>query len=176
MGKIPILINKSYYLLYPLLGLPYNNKIMFVSLYNCSDSIDCVFSKRIYVSYEGLSIEDLLSLEKHSLFIKTILIEEDITILSFKIPVKYQTDVELVSIGDYTKTSKDYKQLVINAFKKNDSAQACLKYMLSPTEVDYKNRSKDLLVEDIRAFTSETSTLFNQIEETFYISNFLKLK
>ncbi len=173
---IQLIKNKSYVYLLPLLDLPnIYSKIRSVTLYNSYDTrINGEFSKRIYILTYGLEEDLIVEIEKTKGFIKKQILDENILLLSFAIPKEFVTDVHFVSIGDYTKTSKAYKERILSYYKDNASQKLKLDKVFNPTEKDYKEVSRKYMLDDVKKLTKELGLKFDNIEETFHLSNLMK--
>lgn len=162
-------------MLYPLISLPYNSKIIFISLYTYDNEDELDNSKKIYVTYQNLTDQELDEYKLSKNFYSFNYLTDDILLITYIIPNNFIDDVDLIIKGDYTKTSDNYKKTIISAFKNNNDVLKKLKYILNPSEDDYKQKSKDLLIKDIKVFSKELSSLIDEVDECFFISNFLKI-
>lgn len=179
---IELKVNHCYYLLLPLLDLHSEvlSKVKSVCINNFYDRNSTnEFNKRIYIFFNTIndSVVDKISNNEH--YIKTEYIDDELFIVSFKIPNNHLTDILLVTISEYTKTSKEYKQKILSysLFKNQDTILSGLKRMLIPTEQDFIRKSEELMLDiPISKLTNELGTRFEPINETFHLSNFLNLK
>lgn len=180
-NKFKFKVNYSYILLLPLVEL--NPSLLYtISIVNINNSYEVnslgEYNKRIYITFDIDQDNNIINLAiDNKNFIKAEYIDEDICVVSYKIPNEYLNDILLVSIGDYTKTSRDYKSKVLRFFKENKEVYTFLKKILTPTREDFRIKSEELMMEvDISTLTSELGPRFNYLNETFELSNFLKTK
>src|SRR5690349_18122417 len=119
---IPLITNNSYFLLLPIIDIKNfpTSKVKFVSLYSNYDlNIDNQFNKRVYLVTYLLDKDKIESIESNENYLKTLYIdnEEELIMFTFKIPSEYLTDIQLISIGDYSRTSDKYKKKVYEYHK-----------------------------------------------------------
>ncbi len=175
--KLKLIENKSFFFLLPILSL---NKDCIESILNISlNSIydvteDSEFKRRIYVVFSNYDFIKK-SVEDNELFIKEIVIDEDFSLVSFKIPSKFLLDADFISTSDYTKCSQDYKLFVLDYYKNVKLLFTKLKKYFYPSEEQIESVRKDLML-DKNIKITELGGYFNNIDETFSVSKFLNLK
>jgi hypothetical protein len=178
---IPLITNNSYFLLLPIIN--FNNviphsKVKFVSLYsNYDKDSDNRFNKRVYIVTYLLDKTKVQALESNSNYLKTLYIdnEEELIMFSFKIPSEFLLDIQLISIGDYTKTSDLYKKKVYEYHKDKPITTEKLRLMFNPTKQDFDFMSEKYLMDgSFDKYTTELGRMFNNIEETFSLSSLMK--
>lgn len=175
--KLSLIENKSFFFLLPILNLDKEciENILNISLNSAYDvTKDSEFKKRIYVVFSNY---DFIKnkIESNELFIKEIVIDEDLSQISFKIPSKYLTDIDFMSTSDYTKCSQEYKTFVLNYYKNVKLLFTKLSKYFYPSKEQIESLRKDLMLDKSIKIT-ELGGYFNVIDETFSVSKFLNLK
>lgn len=177
---IPLITNNSYFLLLPIIDIKNfpTSKVKFVSLYsNYDKGIDDKFNKRVYMVTYLLDKEKISTIESNVNYLKTLYIdnEEELIMFTFRIPQEYLTDIQLISIGDYSRTSDRYKKKVYEYHKGKVQTTEKLRLMLNPTKEDFLFMSEKYLMEgSFENYTKELGKMFNNIEETFSLSSLMK--
>lgn len=169
--NLKLIQNKSYAFLTPLLNI--NNRSILDNIISVNIHDSSTINNRIYVLYKNYTLIDKL-VETHNLFIKKIFYDDNIYLVSYKIPEEYLTDINFIKTSDYTLCSENYKKLILNYYSNNPSLDK-IRQCFYPTEED-KNIIRQNLLLCKNFIIKELGNKFTLIDETFSISKFLKLK
>ena len=175
--QIQLIESKSFIFLLPLINLKDKltlNNILNISLHNVYDREDNLkYKRRVYVFFNNYELikEEVI---KNELFIKELTIDEELSIVSFKIPTEFLLDVDYISTSDYSKCSVEYKKVILNYYKNVKSFDKIKKYLL-PSKEQIESLKKDLMLPNNIKLT-ELGMYYDIIEETFSLSKFLNLK
>lgn len=169
--------NKSGFWLLPMTLLPmYTLQNVFGCFYKCElDLMGGKMCSRVYVVIESRFITEAITRLCNN-FIKHINVDNNYSVLVYKIPIDLIVDYKLFGEGKYSMFSPFYKKLLIKTYGISNAPGSKTKHyhsVLNPSKADIEKLKKKLCTKEN---LTEISSKPNILEETFTVSKLYGLK
>lgn len=169
--------NKSGFWLLPMTLLPiYTLQNIFGCFYKCElDLMGGKMCSRVYVVIESKFVTEAIT-RLCNTFIKSINIDNNYSVLVYKIPIDLIVDYKLFGNGKYSMFSSFYKRLLIKTYGISNAPGSKTKHyysVLNPSKIDIDKLKKKL---NTKENLTEISSKPNVLEETFTVSKLYELK